>query len=598
LIPRLTTLVIALLAPALCAATAQARTTDADVQRLVASMTLEEKVGQLFVTHVYGDRSDTTAPADVAANRAAYGVDNAEQVVERYHVGGTVYFTWSNNVRDPQQIARLSNGIQRAAMRQRVPVPLLVNIDQEGGLVARIGPPATQFPGNMALGAGRRPDDASRAAEITGTELRAMGINGDYAPVADVNVNAANPVIGVRSFSEDPGLVSDMTAAQVRGYQGANVTATAKHFPGHGDTDVDSHTGVPVIGHTREEWERIDLPPFRAAIEAGVDSIMTAHIVVPALDPSGDPATLSRPIITGILRDQLGYDGVVVTDALQMQGVRDKYGDERVPVLALKAGVDQLLMPPDGTFDLQYNAVLNAIRSGELDAAQIDRSVARILRLKGERGLFADPYAEESRVDDVVGRPQHLAAAQRITDRTTTLVKNDAGVLPLAAGGDRKVLVTGWGVGTTQTLASRIAERDASTSVYETGVNPSHAQIDEAVRRAREHDLVVVTTQRAWDVAHNGSGQADLVKALAESGTPVVVAGVRDPYDIAQFPDASTYLATYSYTPVALESLTRVLFGESTPSGRLPVTIAAAGDPDGGVLYPFGHGLSYRRAAG
>ncbi|MFD0854430.1 glycoside hydrolase family 3 protein, partial [Actinomadura adrarensis] len=289
----------------------------------------------------------------------------------------------------------------------------------------------------MALAAGRRTGDARTLARITGRELRAIGINQDYAPDADVNVNPGNPVIGVRSFGSDPGLVSDMVAAQVGGYQSGGVTATAKHFPGHGDTTTDSHIGVPRIDHTREEWERLDLPPFRAAIRAGVDSIMTAHIIVPALDPSEDPATLSRPILTGILRERLKYDGVVVTDALDMQGVRDTYGDERIPVLALQAGVDVLLKPPadasgNGVFPRQLAAVVDAVKNGELTESRIDESVYRILELKQKRGLFKNPYADESRIDQVLGTPQHLAAAQRATDRTTTLVRNDAGLLPLA----------------------------------------------------------------------------------------------------------------------------------------------------------------------
>src|SRR5206468_2504882 len=187
-----------------------ARPRNGRLDRLVRAMTLEEKVGQLFVTFVYGESAETTDPVDVAANRAAYGVDDAAQLIRRYHVGGVAYFAWSHNVRDPRQIAELSNGLQRAAMAQRLPIPLLINIDQEGGLVARVGPPATQLPGNMALGAGRRVADARRAATITGRELHAMGITGDYAPDADVNVNPANPVIGVRSFGADPTLAASM----------------------------------------------------------------------------------------------------------------------------------------------------------------------------------------------------------------------------------------------------------------------------------------------------------------------------------------------------------------------------------------------------
>lgn len=551
----------------------------------IRHMTLEEKVGQLFVTYAYGDSVDANDSASVAANQSTFGVDNAEQLIDKYKLGGIIYFAWSGNVDDPEQIAELSNGIQRVAMDQRASIPMLVSTDQEYGVVTRVGPPATQFPGSMALGAGRSVKDAYTAGAIGGEELRAVGVNQDFAPIADVNVNALNPVIGVRSFGEDPQMVAEMVAAQVNGYQ-ENVVSTAKHFPGHGDTDVDSHTGIPVITHTREEWERIDLPPFQAAIEQGIGSIMTAHIVVPSLDPSGDPATLSKPIMTGILREELGYDGVVITDALTMAGVREKYGDDRVPVLALKAGVDQLLMPPD--LDLAYNSVLDAVRSGELTEKRIDESVYRVLRLKFERGLFRDPYVNVDRVDEVVGAPEHLAAAQDITDRTVTLVKNEDDQLPLEADSGQDVLVTGWGTSTTATLADRMAERGVDVEALATGSGPSDAEISAAVTAAGDHELTVVTTYRAWTDVR----QQVLVEKLVATGKPIIVAAVRDPYDIAYFTGAPTYLATYSTTSISMESLARVLFGEVNPTGKLPVTIPVAGNPDR-PLYDYGYGLSY-----
>jgi beta-N-acetylhexosaminidase len=549
-------------------------------------MSLEEKVGQLFVTYAYGTTVDTGDPADVAANRAAYGVDNAAALIDRYRLGGIVYFAWSHNVNSPEQIAALSNGVQRAAARARVPVPVLVGTDQEQGIVARVGPPATQFPGNMALGAARRGADTRVAASVTGRELRAMGVNQDYAPVADVNTNPANPVIGVRSFSSDPTLAATLTGEAVVGYQREGIVATAKHFPGHGDTNVDSHTGIPVINHSRQQWETLDRPPFAAAIAAGADSIMTAHIVVPSLDPSGDPATLSQPIVTGILRKELRYDGVVITDSLGMAGVRQKYGDDRVPVLALKAGVDQLLMPPN--LDLAYRSVLAAVRGGELTERRVDESVLRILRLKYRHGLVANPYVDESRVPATVGTADHLATARAVTDRTVTLVKNEQSSLPLAARPGRRVLVTGWGVATTSTLAADLARRGPVTDALATGASPTQAQIDAAVTAAGIHELTVVTTNGL----RSNPQQRRLVEALRATGTPLVVVAVAEPYDIAYVPSVPTYLATYSYTAVSLESLTRVLFGEVAPTGRLPVTIASADSPDT-PLYPFGYGLSY-----
>jgi beta-N-acetylhexosaminidase len=550
-------------------------------------MTLEEKVGQLFTTRVYGETAGTTESSAVEMNRSFLDVDNAAQAVARYHLGGFVYFAYAGNTRAPDQVAELSNGIQRVARDQRSGVPLLLSVDQEQGAVVRLGPPATQFPGNMALAAGRDVAAAGTAAAITGQELRAVGINQDFAPVADVNVNPANPVIGVRSFGEDPELAARLVAAQVSAYQNAGLAATLKHFPGHGDTAVDSHSGLPVISHTRAELEQIDLPPFRAGIAAGVDAIMTAHIVVPTLDPSGDPATLSRPIMTGLLREQLGFDGLVVTDSLGMAGVRAKYGDDRVPVLALKAGVDMLVNPP--VMRVAWDAVVAAVRGGELTEERLDQSVARVLRLKWRRGIVRSPYVDTAAVPRVVGTPEHLAIAQRLTDRTTTLLRDDANALPFAP--DARVLVTGWddpaAPTTTAALGRALTERGRAVDVLSTGVQPTPQRIAAAVAAARTHDVTVVVTNRAT----SDQGQLALVRALLTSGARVVAVAVRDPYDATGFPQVPTYLATYVFNDVAMTSLASVLTGEIQPAGQLPVTIP---DPDrpGTALFPFGAGLT------
>lgn len=560
------------------------------VTSTMARMTLEEKVGQLFIQNVYG--SDATTPD--ARNLPLYGVATPAEVVQKYHLGGVIYFAWTDSVKNPDQITGLSNGLQRASLGQdsKVQVPLQIAIDQEQGVVTRIGPPATQFPGSMALGAGRSTDDARTAAAITGQELKAMGVNTNFAPDSDVNVNALNPVIGTRSFSSDPSLAAQMVGAQVTGYQDdAGISSAAKHFPGHGDTATDSHVAFPVITHTREQWEQLDAPPFKAAIAKGIDMIMTAHLAFPALDDSGDPATLSKPILTGVLREQLGYKGVIVTDSLGMQGVRDRYGDAEVAIRALEAGADQLLMSP--AMDEAYAAVLGAVRTGRISAADLDAKVQRVLELKFGRGLVASPYADPAAVSSVVGTPEHLATADAVTDRTTTLVKNDAGTLPLAVSG-KKVLVAGYGVSVTSTLADALAAKGATTTVRQTGTSPTDAQVADAVSAANDSDTVVVTTMKAWDtsVTDKRAGQQKLVKALLATGKPVVVVATRDPYDIAYFTQAPTYLATYSYSPVAIDAVARVITGEVSPSGKLPVDIPVAGQPTT-VLYPFGHGLGY-----
>ncbi|MZF55321.1 glycoside hydrolase family 3 protein [Streptomyces sp. SID5594] len=570
--------------------------TDRRLRRIIAGMSLEEKVGQLFVMRVYGHSATDPDQADIDANLKEIGVRTAAELVSTYHVGGIIYFAWAHNTRDPHQIAALSNGIQQAALGERSRVPLLISTDQEHGIVCRVGEPATLLPGAMALGAGGSRSDTRRAAWIAGAELAALGINQNYAPDADVNVNPANPVIGVRSFGSDPQAVAELVAAQVKGYQGAGVAATAKHFPGHGDTNTDSHTGLPVINHTRAQWEELDAPPFRAAIRARIDSIMTAHIVVPALDPSEDPATLSRPILTGILREELGYDGVVVTDSLGMEGVRTKYGDDRVPVLALLAGVDQLLNPPN--LSVAWNAVLEAVQEGEISEARVDESILRILRLKTRLGLFRDPFVSARGVDRTVGIRKHLLDADRIAERTTTLLADPGALLPLSRRTHRRLLVVGADPASpsgttgppTTTLAGAFTELGFSATALPTGTAPNQAKTAEAVAAAQGRDAVVVAT---YNITASSTQRA-LVDALVATGVPVVAVAIRNPYDAAHLTGrgVAAVLATYSWTDVELRAAARVIAGRARPEGRLPVPVQRADDP-ARVLYPVGHGLSY-----
>ena len=579
------------------------------IDNTIRGMSLEEKVGQLFVANVYGETANTKAADDVSANQALYGqqIRNANQLIDRYKLGGIVYFRWTNNLNEPAQIARLSNGIQEAALRQPAKIPMLIATDQEHGVVSRVWAPATEFPGNMALGATRRETDSYEAAQVTATELGALGINQNYAPVADVNMNPLNPVIGVRSFGESPELVSEMTAAAVRGTEDAGVSSTLKHFPGHGDTVTDSHTGVPWIFHTREQWGQIDAPPFRAGIAAGADMVMTAHVVMPELQSDCDvatqvgcdPATLDREILTGLLRGELGYGGVVVTDALNMAGVREKYGDARIPVLALKAGADMPMMidTPTDTVSLEvaYNAVLDAVRSGELTEDRIEDSVRRVLELKVKRGLVDDPFVSVGKAPSRLGTPEHLAVAGRVGDHSVTLLRNDAGLLPLDATAGQKVLVTGYrSVSSTSDaqpaahLADALRQREVPVELFETGSAPGSATIASAVSKAEASDVVVVATSNAT----GSQSQRDLVNALLATGKPVVLVATRNPYDIAALTQAPTYIASYSWTKPSMQAVARVLLGAVNPSGKLPVRIPASSDPSL-TLYPFGFGIGY-----
>ncbi|GLY68619.1 beta-N-acetylhexosaminidase [Amycolatopsis taiwanensis] len=558
-------------------------------RQMLRGMTLEQKVGQLFVADVWGRSANEVNPG----NQAKYGVDTPAQVIEKYHPGGVIYFNnpTTDNVDDPVQVARLSNGLQRAALDSGAHLPLIISIDQEGGRVTRIGAPATEYPASMAVGAGRSATDANQLATVNGHELRAMGITQDFAPDADVNSNPLNPIIGSRSFSADPALAGRLVAAEIHGYQDSGpathtVSSAAKHFPGHGDAATDSHTGLPVIGRTEQQWRDIDLPPFQAAIDAGIDVIMTAHITVPSLDPSGEPATLSKPIMTGILRDELHYDGVVVTDSLQMDGVRQLHPDAEIPVLALEAGVDQMLMPPD--LGVAINGVLDAVHQGRLTEQRIDTSVRRILELKFKRGITARPLVNEAAVNREVGTPAHLAQLQAITDRTTTVLRNDAGLLPLKDPGG--ILVTGWDnpayPGYPAEPVDTLAQALDGTAMP-TGAAPTAGRIAEVTEAAKNASTVVVLTNGL----RTNSAQRDLVGELLATGRPVVAVAVQEPYDPG-YADAPTWVATYDWRDVTMRSLAKVLLGQLSPHGSLPVTIPTGDDP-AKTLYPFGTGLTW-----
>ncbi|MBB4914356.1 beta-N-acetylhexosaminidase [Streptosporangium saharense] len=380
----------------------------AQVEAVLRKMSLEEKVGQLFMPVLYGPAADTSSPE----NRARYGVDTPAKMIEKYRPGGVILFPWANNVKGVRQVVALTNGLQKASPK----IPLLVGADQENGRVSRLAPLVTDMPGASVIGSTGDPALARKAAKVTGTELKALGINLDFAPVADVNVNPRNPVIGPRAYGSNPKKVAPMVAAAVEGFHDAGIASTAKHFPGHGDTNVDSHTGLPVIQHSRAQWEKLDAPPFAAAIGADVDAIMSAHVVMPKLDPSGDPATLSKPILTGLLRDKLGFDGVVSTDALDMAGVRKKYGDAQVAVRAVQAGADILLMPPN--YSAAYDGVLSAVKSGKISKARLDQSVRRVLKLKFNRGLLVKaPVADPDEAERVLRSPEHRKVARLINSR-------------------------------------------------------------------------------------------------------------------------------------------------------------------------------------
>ncbi|WP_159940624.1 MULTISPECIES: glycoside hydrolase family 3 protein [unclassified Nocardiopsis] len=506
--------------------------------RLLAEMDLDDKIGQLLVLTAQG-----TSAADNAAQ------------IEAYRPGGLIYF--DANLGDAEQIATMSTELQDLAAQQGQGVPLFLGIDQEQGIVVRL-PVGTRFPDAMAVGATRDTDLAALRASTTAEELTALGINLNYAPDADVNTDPDNPVIGIRSFGSDPDLVAEMAVTEALAYSEGGVASVAKHFPGHGDTDVDSHTGLPVIDLDRRTWEAEHLPPFRAAVDAGVDAIMTAHVLMPGLEGTEDPepATISPALIDGILRDELGYDGVVTTDALNMEGVRQSHSDGEVAVRVLEAGVDQLLMPPDPA--AAVSAIREAVEQGRLTEERLDESVLRVLTLKERRGVLEAEPVDVQGAAAVLGDPGHAEAAQRVADASVTLVRNEGDLLPLDEGSS--VNVRGEGA---ETLTAALTEA---------GVNVVDGPAD----------AVVVGTNGA----RNSQEQRGMVESARAQGLPVVVVAQGGPYDLEAFPEVEAFLAVYSSVDVSRTAAARAIAGQVNPSGTLPVDIPGAG-------VKAGTGLSY-----
>jgi beta-N-acetylhexosaminidase len=573
---------------------------------MLRQMNLAEKVGQMFMINAYGTSATDTSQATVAANQSLYGpgVSTIADVISTYHPGGIIYFTWSNGLTDPHQVVGLSNGIQQAALSQPVPAPMLISIDQEEGWIVRIGPPATVFPGNMALGATGSTRLAYSNAAITGQELRAMGVNVDNAPVVDVNTNPLNTADGIRSFGDSTLQVSRFSAAAVAGYQGpGNVAAVAKHFPGLGDTSTNPDTGVTVSDQTLAQFKRVNFPPFSAAIRAGTDEVMVTSVVAPKVDPSGTPAVLSRIFVTGLLRGYLGYRGVIVTDAMNAAAL-SAYPPGQAARMAIRAGDDELLYAqqpgstPGSDFAQAYDAVLAAVRHGQISLSRIIASDTRLLRLKWQLGLARNPLTDPTAVDRVVGTAPHLAVARRTAEDSITVIKNKDHLLPLRLRRGTSVLVTGYGSTGLPVIGHNLASRGLTARVLVTGPCPTAGQITQAVAAARRAKVVLVATWNVWNttsstVCPSGYGsQTSLVNALLATRKPVIAASVGTPYDIAYYPAAPTYVATYDPQPVSLDALVAVLFRDVPPSGRLPVTITKP-PPSTTVLFPRGWGLRY-----
>ncbi len=495
-------------------------------------------------------------------------------VDELADAAGIILF--GRNAVEAPQTASLVREFQDAAARAHRP-PLLVAIDEEGGTVSRIGRFGVTMPSAMALGATGDPGRTRAVYRAIGEQLAWLGVNVDLAPVADVNTSASNPVIGVRSFG-GPAVVASHIKSAVEGLHDAGVAATAKHFPGHGDASVDSHVALPVIPHDIERLRSVELPPFRAAIEAGVDLIMTAHVALPAIDPSGTPATLSDRAIDGLLRRELGFDGVVITDCLQMQAIAGRYAPGEAAVRAIEAGAD-LIAFSSSLADVRaaIAALARAVVEGRLTDARIERSLARVDRL---RRRLASDATRRGTPDRPLDLEAPRAAAREAARDAVTLVRDPRGVLPLRlAEGQRLFLVQFQGARETpvedtakQTspLGKMLARGPARVQEQTRTLDPAGHEYKQLLMASGAADAIVAVTRRAW--AHPLQAQA--VGDLELTGKPLVVIAAREPYDASVAPADATVIASYGDDAATMEAVAEVILGDRQARGTLPVEIA------------------------
>ncbi|SDX47318.1 beta-N-acetylhexosaminidase [Marininema mesophilum] len=537
------------------------------VDKTIDQMTLEEKVGQLFIVGFHnGD-----APA--------YEMNQqAKRLISQKYVGGIILF--DRNVGTPRQVGELSNQLQRTAQTSSSGIPLLISVDQEGGAVARLKQGVTLFPGNMVLGASRDEKLAYQAGKVTASELRAMGINMDFAPSLDINNQPANPIIGVRSYGSDPTLVSKMGIAQMRGFRDGNVLSVVKHFPGHGDTSTDSHIGLPTVDQPYSRLNNVELRPFKAAIKADADAIMSAHITFPAIDPTpGLPGTLSKKVLTGLLRERLGYQGVIITDDMEMGAIIKNYGTAEATVRAVKAGADLILISHDLTRQEQsINAVLNAVHKGIISEKRINDSLRRILKMKAKKldkdAIVKSPMASVHQIKNRVGTSENKSWALRVAQQGSTLIRNQKHVLPLSAQKTPELLVAS--PVEAEEMGKAFQKRGFQTSVRSLDPKMDAKQVAKLRLDAKEMDAIILGAYQ-WKTHPD---RARLAQAFEKTGKPVVVVGLDTPYDLMAAPHVKTYLAVYGYRPVSMEAAAEVITGTSKAKGRLPVSIPG--------LYPAG----------
>ena len=566
------------------------------VEATLKKLSVDERVGQLIMPRFAG--------VYTSSDSAVF--DDLSRFIKEAHVGGVIAFGGEEAV--PQVLLNPTYGpivlgqpLAVASMLNRLQalssVPLLTAADFEWGVGMRLAG-ATRFPRAMAFGAVGDEQLAFEAGRVTAAEGRALGVHVDFAPVADVNNNPRNPVINIRSFGEDPARVGALAAAWTRGLQQGGMLATMKHFPGHGDTAVDSHLGLPVIQHPRERLDAIELVPFKAGLSAGAAGVMVAHIELPALDGAAGPATFSEPVVSGLLRRDLKFDGLIYTDAMNMDAVAKMGTPGENAVKALLAGIDVVLDPPD-PMDA-FRGLKAAVESGRIARPRLEASVRRVLEAKARLGLHKSRAVSLDTAPTVVGTRQHAALARQASERAVTLIRDEEGSVPLKLPQSSSVLFLsvldyprGWRIAApSRAFLPALRERWPDVQAIEVSDQTTPNEIALIRAMAPRFDAIVAAV---FVRASSGTGRLDLAapvtallqdlgRSSARRSQPLVAAFFGSPYAPMSVPDLPAMLLTYDFSDIAEESAVKAISGEIAIAGRLPIALPG--------LFPVGHGLT------
>lgn len=522
-----------------------------------STFTLEQKIGQRLVAGFPGPEID----------------EEFKTLIRTHKIGNIILF--SHNVANKRQLAALCQDL-RTLVREETSFEPFITIDQEGGMVTRLTDDATNMPGAMAVAATGDPENAYTAGRITATELLALGIDFDLAPVMDVNSNPHNPVIGVRSYADNPATVARFALRMMQGLLDGGVLSAAKHFPGHGDTNLDSHLSLPVVDKSLAELEAVELVPFKAAIAAGIPAIMTSHILFPQLERKSLPATMSRTIITGLLKERLGFNGLIISDCMEMAAIKQFYGTVEGTITAFTAGVDLVFISHTNALATQAaTAIKQAVAEGRIQMGEMDASVEKILSFKKTLARPARSTALKALDLDLVGCEAHTLLATRMREASITVYRTPPEGLPQLGENP-------WFLGCRAyraTNASSMIDPTFSFPVYMaevfkgratvTSINPTPDEISALAPQALQHSCVVVGTYNG----HLNAGQLDLVNRLAKSGIPVIAVALRNPYDLASVSAEVSLIAAYEYTVSSFEALVKILSKERKATGRLSVNL-------------------------